>query len=338
MTSLTRSEPLRIAVSAVAPVDWLRRRWLRLLGPLARPLMVRRELRVALLATCAIASAATATLLIPLWILALGPIVWGIPHLLGDLRYLVIQPGFHRRAALWLAAGVPILATALGADVLFGFLGAAGAVLVSRAGAGRKLLGLVTVGALAAALAACGGARDIVFAHAHNLVAVLLWWAWRPRTTRLHWLPLALYVGVSALLLSDLALALAAGGLSRALGPLDHVYQVARLSPGLSGSLATRLVLLYAFAQTIHYVVWLVLLPDDDRARVTPPTFAGSVRGLWRDVGGAVVIVTTILCCGLAVWAVLDLMAANHGYFRMARFHGHLELAAAAALWMEARR
>ncbi len=324
----------------MAPIDWLRRRWLRLLGPLARPLMVRRELRVAVFASAAIISATLATLLIPLWLLALGPIVWGIPHLLGDLRYLVIQPGFHRRGALWIAAGLPILATALGADVLYGFVGAAGAVLVSRAGGGRKLLGLLLVGALAGALAACGEARDIVFAHAHNVIAVLLWWAWRPRGGRLHWLPLALYLGVSCFLLSELAFGVAsgAGGLTRSLGFLDQHYQVARLSPGLTGSLATRLVLLYAFAQTIHYVVWLVLLPDDDRDRVTPPTFATSLRGLWRDVGGPLVVLTALAVTGLAIWAVFDLMEAGHGYFRMARFHGHLELAAAALLWAEARR
>jgi hypothetical protein len=38
------------------------------------------------------------------------------------------------------------------------------------------------------------------------------------------------------------------------------------------------------------------------------------------------------------VWATFDLMHASHGYFRMARFHGHLELMAGALLLLERTR
>jgi molybdate transport system substrate-binding protein len=43
------------------------------------------------------------TALIPLWMLALGPILLGVPHLLADLRYCVFRPGWHRQAAIWVA-------------------------------------------------------------------------------------------------------------------------------------------------------------------------------------------------------------------------------------------
>src|SRR5262245_58494037 len=80
------------------PLDALRRRALRALGPLARPLMQQPELRIALGLCLNVATALLATLLCPLWLLGLSPLILGVPHLLADVRYLVVRPGFHRRA------------------------------------------------------------------------------------------------------------------------------------------------------------------------------------------------------------------------------------------------
>ncbi len=192
---------------------------------------------------------------------------------------------------------------------------------------------------VAAGLAHLGQAADIVFAHAHNFIAVLLWWLWRPRQGRQHWLALALFVGVCLFLCSDTALDWAgrSGGLSWFGGGMSLDYQAWRLSPGLSPDLGVRLVLLFCFAQAIHYAVWLQLLPDEDRQRVTPPTFRTSVRDLRRDLGTIGLTIAVVLCAGLAVWAVWDLMRASHGYFRMARFHGHLEVVAGTLLVLERR-
>ncbi|MCA9660414.1 MAG: hypothetical protein KC486_18870 [Myxococcales bacterium] len=321
------------------PLDGLRRRWLRLLGPFARPLMIDRDLRVALMATLMMCTATLATLLFPLWLLALGPIVWGVPHLVADLRYLVVGPGFHRRRLLWLLGGLPIVATGFGADLSFGLLGTAAVALAARASLDRRLLALAAIGLLAAGVVAIGSLADLIFAHVHNFVAVALWWAWRPRTRRLHWLPLALFVGVSALLMTDAGLIAAdsVGALDRELGGLGIGYQLSRLAPGVDADLGLRLVLLFCFTQAIHYAIWVHLLPDDDRQRDTPPTFRRSFCDLWRDVGGPVMIVAGGLSLLFAVWAIVDLMDATHGYFRLARFHGHLELAAATLLILEGR-
>ena len=47
-------------------------------------------------------------LLAPWWAFALGPIVLGVPHLVADIPYLVVQPGLHRRGALLAAVGFPL--------------------------------------------------------------------------------------------------------------------------------------------------------------------------------------------------------------------------------------
>src|SRR5690606_37663793 len=115
-----------------------------------------------------------------------------VPHLVADLRYMLVRPGFHRRAGLVLLAGPPLAWTATGGGLLWGFVAAALALVIARAPWRRRALGLAIVGALAAGFVWLGRTGDVVFAHLHNAIAVLLWWAWRPRTSRLHWIPLGL--------------------------------------------------------------------------------------------------------------------------------------------------
>lgn len=324
----------------IAAADWLRRRWLHLLGGLARPIVRRRELRVALMFSAMICTALIATLVAPLWLLILGPLLWGVPHLVADLRYLVIRTGYHRRPLLWLVAGLPLLWTALGGGLVWGFVGAALAAACARAELLPRLLAIAILVTCGAALAALGRVGDVVFAHAHNFIAVALWWLWRPRLGRLHWIPLALLVAACLFLVSDAALWLVhqTGGLQWFGGRMGPEYQVWRLSPGVAPELGLRLVLLFCFAQSIHYAVWLQLLPDEDRARATPPTFRASYEDLRHDFGRVGLAVAAALALAIAVWAALDLMRASHGYFRMARFHGHLEVMAGALLLLERGR
>ena len=331
------------SVSAPAPVvaaDWLRRRWLRLLGGLARPIVTRRELRVALAFSAMIVTALVGTLVAPLWLLILGPLVWGVPHLVADLRYLVFRPGYHRRPLLWLVAGGPLLWVGLGGELVWGFVGAGAAALLARAAVAPRLLALAGLLACGAWLSWLGRAGDVVFAHAHNFIAVALWWVWRPRVGRLHWVPLALLAAACLFLLGDAALAAAraTGGLGWFGGGMSGEYQVWRLSPGVGPELGLRLVLLFCFMQSLHYAVWLQLLPDEDRARATPSTFRASHAELRRDLGRFGLWLAVALALGLAAWAAYDLMRASAGYFRLARFHGHLELMGGALLLLERRR
>jgi hypothetical protein len=101
--------------------------------------------------------------------------------------------------------------------------------------------------------------------------------------------------------------------------------------------LGARVVLVFAFAQAVHYGIWLRLIPEDDRPRDTPRTFSASLRALENDVGKWVLGGAMVVAVGVAVWAVLDLAAARIGYLRMALFHGYLELIAAALLFVEGR-
>jgi hypothetical protein len=171
-----------------------------------------------------------------------------------------------------------------------------------------------------------------VFAHLHNVIAVALWWMWRPRGARLHWVPLVLFAAFSALLLAG-----AAQPLLGLRGP-GLAHHLRTLAPGAGTDLGVRLVLSFAFAQSVHYGVWLRLVPEEDRGRPTPRTFAASFRALQADLGTRTLVIFGAAALGLAIWAAFDLIAARAGYLRFAAFHGQLELAAFALLWAEGRR
>ncbi|HUB07483.1 MAG TPA: hypothetical protein VMB50_10805 [Myxococcales bacterium] len=324
----------------LAPADRWRRRAFRLLGPLARPYLASRESRVALLGAFTVAVAFAATALSPLWLLALSPLVFGVPHLLSDFRYLVVRRGLHRRPAVWLGIGVPLAAVSWHPTVAVGLTAVLGALVVARTDPWKRLLGLALWAAATSAALSHARLAGFAFAHAHNLVALALWWFWRPRRGRWHWLVLGL-VGLATLAIFGGPATTWAGAAAAAGGPSHHPDLGAfasAIAPFADPALAWKCVLFFAFAQAVHYGVWLRLVPEDDRPRPAPRPFAASWRALRAELGPVLLLACGAVAVGLAVWGAFDLAAARDGYLRLAFFHGHLELAAAALLWAEGRR
>ena len=68
------------------PLDVARVRLLHALGPFTRVFAVDRDGRVAALAALATVTALLLTAVAPMWCLALGPVVLGVPHLAGRRR------------------------------------------------------------------------------------------------------------------------------------------------------------------------------------------------------------------------------------------------------------
>jgi len=323
--------------SLVPWADKLRVRWFRMLGPFAARLARDRELRVSVVFSAVVVSALLGTLVAPLWLLALGPLVWGVPHIAADLRYLVVRTGFAKRRALWVLGGIPLLLLGIGADLVWGFAGAAGVALVAHAPRTRRLLAASALVALGLGLDQWAPSTDIVFGHLHNFAAVGLWWAWRVRRGRGHWLPLVLLLAASCLLLSSVGVELVASRFEWHATGDSADRQLWRLAPSLSPMLGMRFVLLFCFMQSVHYAMWLQMIPDEERHRSTVMTFRASVHDLERDLGRVALWVLALLSVGLILWASIDMLAADRGYFRMARFHGMLELMAAVLLILERR-
>lgn len=324
----------------IALLDRARLIWLRSLGPLAGPLMRSRELRVMLMGTGSIGLALLLTAVAPLWMIAVGPILLGVPHVASDVRYLIMRPGLHRRPALWLGIGIPLAVLMWTVDVRWGLAAALGAVLVARArSAPRRLIALVPVGVALALAFQEAFVAAVVIAHLHNFVAVAMWLAWRPRRSWLHAIPVGAVVLGCALILGGALdpIVQQAAGLEGAPGGTDLWYHLATLAPGVADPLGPRLVLLFAFTQSVHYAVWIRLVPEEDRPRETPRTFRASLRAWADDSGWAIVVIAIVLALAVIAYAFVDLGGAREVYLRGVLFHGYLELAIVALLVAEGR-
>lgn len=321
------------------PVDRVRVSLLHALGPVASRLAGDQELRVAVYGVLFVIGALALACTLPLWMLALGPILLGVPHVLSDFRYLVARRGLHRNKLLVILGFGPLVAVAAGGGLLAGLTAVAGTLVAARTTAWRRGLGLALTAAAMVVVWRVGWIADVVFAHLHNFLAVGLWWAWRPRNGRGHWVVLVAFLAAATLILSGLPLPLVehTGGLWTPAVNVGPGEIFGSLAPGLPTELAMRVVLLFTFAQSIHYAVWLRLVPEEDRGRRTPRTFVATWRALRDDLGLPLLAIAGATAVAVAVWAVVDLSAARTGYLRMALFHGHLELVAVTLLLIRPR-
>ena len=325
---------------AFYPLDRARVAAYRAAAPLVSRVVGDRERRVALIGALVVVSALAATATAPLALLAWGPILLGVPHLLADVRYLVVRPALHRRLPLMIGVAAPLLLVSIFPTVQVGLAAVIGAIVFARAKGTRKAVGLVAC-ALAFVVARGAGAwAELAFAHLHNLVALALWWAWRPRRRSLHATVPLLFAAATLAIFSG-----ATDPILRALSPYTHALSgsldvnalAAGIAPG--GTLgAFHVLLFFVFAQSVHYGVWLRLVPEEDRARPTPRSFSQSYRALAAEFPPLALVLVALFAIGLAAYGAVDVTRARAGYLRLALFHGHMELALFALAWVEQRR
>lgn len=314
------------------------RAFVRVFG--ARPL-VDRELRVAWNGALLVALAFVAVGVVPMWLLALGPIVWGVPHVLADVRYLVVRPRYHRRAAVYVPAILGLVAGWAGFGVRAALVAGGVVALVAHGAWPRRVAVAVALFALAALAQTAPIAATLVYAHLHNAVAVLLfvlWWRGSASPSR------------SGLMLVPV-LVVALGALGIATGALDGaVTRAAPIGSAWFGDIADqlapqwlvddprvalRLVLLYAFGQSVHYVMWLRLVPEADRTSPRPRSFRQSARALRSELGLPLLVSFAVTALVFVVWAGIDLAQARIRYLEIAFFHGWLEIVALALFLVE---
>ncbi len=318
--------------SVNAPLAWSlldrpRASLYRVAAPWFRALYADRDRRVAWLALASVTISLGLTLSAPLWLLALGPVLLGVPHLLADVRYLVVQPNLHRAGSLWLCLP-PLVLVGAGAPAWVGVLALVPPLVIAPGRLRRKAA--LGGGAVVLFAAAWCWERPFVFSfvHAHNVLALAIWWTFRPRGWRA-----ALVLGLIALVTTALLLGLAdpvitvlRGWEAPSSGASMEAF-IESTSPVADPELALHLVLVFAFLQSLHYAVWLRLIPDDARRRPAPRPFAESWRALVSDFGVAPLVIIGALALGIAAWGAVDLHGARWGYLRLAAFHGWLELA-----------
>ncbi len=263
------------------------------------------------------------TALAPLWLLAYGPLLLGVPHLLADARYLVARPRLHARPGFWVFVAVPLALTFVWPQATTGLCAVIGAALLARGSWARR--GGVLVLALAATAFAATHARlaGVALAHLHNMVAIAIWFAWAPRGARGGWrlLPLGLFVLACAVLFTGgFDAALHAPLATRGLTLREMTRVLSPVSDPSHAVWAARAVLFFAFSQSVHYAIWLRLVPEEDRPRPGLRSFAASARALVDDTGWLVPLVAVVVAAGLVGWGLMDPHAARLAYLRVAIF------------------
>lgn len=266
--------------------------------------------------------AAAAALGAPLWLMLLAPLIFGVPHVFGDIWVLFLRPSAPRGLVFWLAPGLVALvglrvATALG-HAAGSFWEQLAGVLVLAGGAlfGRSLGRAVGVALLAIPALIWPSQAALWLGHAHNVVAVgFLVWLVPLR----HSLPVAAFfvLGMGAILSGmmdgrvpwDEAAGLGLPGLAKT------------LAPGLSEPWGSRLVLSFAFGQAVHYLCWVGLLPTSTGV-FSPASWPTTTWLLRLSLLGTI---------GLCAAAAADPLAVRSGYLSLVLFHGWMELGALAA-------
>jgi hypothetical protein len=331
-----RFDPL--AARLLSPFDALRAGALRLFARPLAPLIAEPNLRHALLGSASVVAAFALAYVAPLSLLAVGPLLLGVPHLVADVRYLVL-----RRGLLSLRWSIALVLLALLAAPFVRGVAIAGVALVASGivarGTAQRRLATALLGALLLGLdAKLGRTAAIVFAHLHNGVALALWWWLRPaRDRRALVVPLLALTGAVALLSGMLDPQVAIFRITEESGFFSLSAMVSMLGPVADPVLGVRFVLLFAFGQSVHYLVWLRLVPDDLRGRRAPRSFTASFRALRGDLGLVVLVGTLLVWGALITSASVDAEAAWCAYMRLATFHGPLELACMGLAFAERR-
>jgi hypothetical protein len=330
---------------ALSPLDGVRRYVIRALleRPALKRVFVRRDARVPWLLSLHGVVAFALAVFIPSLPLALTPITLGVPHVAADVRYLVLRRGLPRafRHAVWLiAAAMVALRVAYEAHML----DAAPMLAEHALGSAWVLLGAlfgtyasrIRYDSLAVIAGACGlgalalafpSSFQLVLAHAHNPIAMLIWLTLFRRSLRTAWLPISLMLGGAGLLASGTLLdfTLRHGRLS-ALG-LHLFLATDWIAPGLPDGPAVALTTSFAYLQGLHYAIWLVAIPQQDSAAQGSTTFRMAWRGLVGDFGRSRAgLICGLTVCVLVAGAVSPLLTRNL-YLSLATFHSWLELA-----------
>lgn len=277
---------------------------------------------------------------IPLWVLLVGPVILGIPHLISSTRYIpqltnlnllsipLIGSFFVLIGMIRLWFGAPDfnsleLGTGLFLIGLVGFYYKESKVRIISS---LLLLGGLLVASLKYPLETLG-----FLVLAHNFVAFFFWIA-RAKSKSDKTTAIA-----SLLLFSSLTLALLTGLFDAFIS--NRIFEIfngfndasigAQIFPHADMTLWSRAVSAYALGQGIHYFVWLKAIPEQELPYQHTTNFSYSFKLLKSDMGNRIVYFSGLMLIGLMTFALLkNFTEARIIYVSLAAFHGYFEIMA----------
>jgi hypothetical protein len=299
---------------------------------LSRPALNMPVLGMSVAAAASLALAVRA----PIALTLVGFVLFGAWHNLLELRYVLgrfadLLSGRFLGVLVGLITGIAVCRLVAGPtgrtlEIGLGYLVLGVAAFWSLR---RNLIALAAVLAVLAAATALSLTHPahhfVVLTHLHNLVPLAFIWEWARHSPALR----AVSVGWVLVIPAGLLLGLGDG--------LVRIDAATRFSPAASplfdGVMATRFLAVFAFLQSMHYVVWVWLLPR--YAPAATARFEQRIPGLrgWRIwVLGAL----AAAALGVVLWA--DYSSGRGIYASLAGYHAYLEFPVLLAMLMSLRK
>jgi hypothetical protein len=317
---------------------------------LPRPALVARAQGVAPSAWLLLAAvvALGLALRLPVATVVLGLVAFGVLHNVLELRYvtgrfdaILAGPFLWLLGALITAVVVcrllPVSAATRGVEIGLSYV-LLGVACVRSLVRWWRVLALVVLAAAAATSLVFPAYHFVVLTHLHNVVPLFFLWEWSrrlpDRSRRLfRGVNLGWVLGVPALLLSGAfdpvlrAAPAAFGGLGGVAafepGRLVPTYA----PPALAADMGLRFLAVFAFMQTMHYVVWVGVLP-----RYAPEAAARFDARVPMLRGGRAWLLGAGLAVVLGVVFALDYFQGRTLYAAGASYHAYLEFPVLLAL------
>ncbi|GAC1351311.1 MAG: hypothetical protein NVS3B20_10460 [Polyangiales bacterium] len=163
----------------------------------------------------------------------------------------------------------------------------------------------------------------------HNLIAVVTWLVVFRRRRLPALVPL---LSLVACVIALVSLPNLAGWWAPCLqrGDLDLV-RVAAVNHG--DRIARTSMRLFVFLQSIHYAIWLTIIPQEDVRGEGTLTFRMSVRSLFADFTSLGLVLIAVLVVFVGFGAMRNLQKTHDLLLTLATFHVYLELAVLAFLF-----
>lgn len=314
------------------------------------------------------------SLFAPLWVLAIGPVLWGVPHIFSSMRFLhgfiansgdssvLTSPSapnlkfksFHFFGFTWI--GVTALRwltdhNYIGSQLPFNWpevfavvVTFFGLAVLYRTDAKRLLRGLF----LLIPIVTCAWYSPFwtsgVLILLHNWIAFFYWvLATKSKSEKRS----AIFAFTLFALIHVLVFAGSFDFLFHWLAP-DSFLQWAQMDYATLGqSIAPwssdyhvwyHCVVLYAFGQSLHYFVWLKAIPDQNHKNQIPASFRISSRILLDDIGKkSAYAMIIIFMASIGVWVITSFPQARSLYFLIAAYHGYMEISALALVGVKSQ-
>ena len=278
----------------------------------------------------------------PIATTVLGLVLFGVLHNVLELRYVTgrfasVLAGRFLVLLVALVSGIVVCRVAalvVGtparyAEIVIGYV-----VLAVAAVTARKPLRYLVLGGMAVATAASlawPAYHFVVLAHLHNLVPLVFLWEWSrhlPKRAAFRAVQVGWVLVVPALILAG-----ALDGATKGLSPNAFIDEPARVvavsapPDAVDTVMGVRFLVVFAFLQTMHYVVWVWFLP-----RYAPDAAEAFERRVPALTGPRVWALGVAGGALLAVLFAMDYWGGRSVYAALATYHAYLEFPVLLAL------